>query len=118
MTKKITKRDRFNQLLAIAEVAHNPELVEFIEHEIELLASKNATKGETKTQKENLALKETIVAELAKTGKAVTISELQAESEVMDSYSNQKLSALLRQLVADGLVEKATVKGKTYFKAN
>ena len=39
--KKITKRDRFNELLGIPAVAENEGLVEFIEHEIELLDKKN-----------------------------------------------------------------------------
>lgn len=114
MTKKITKKDRYNEILAIAEVAQNPDLVAFIEHEIELLTAKNATKGQTKTQKENEAIKATLLEELRKVGKAVTISELQAESEIADSYSNQKISALFRQMPE---VQKATVKGKTYFSA-
>ena len=34
---RITKKDRFNQLLNIAEVKANPELVAFIEHEKEII---------------------------------------------------------------------------------
>lgn len=117
MTKKITKRERFEMLLNIGEIAKNPELVEFINHEIELLANKNGSKAETKTQKENMAIKETIHSELARVGTAVTISELQERSEVMGNYTNQKLSALLKQLCEAGRVNKTSVKGKTYFQA-
>ena len=42
--KKMTKRDYFNTLLGIVEVKANPELVKFIDHELELLAKKNSTK--------------------------------------------------------------------------
>ena len=40
MSNKLTKRDYFNSLLAINEVASRPELVKFIEHELELLEKK------------------------------------------------------------------------------
>ena len=40
MNKK-TKRDYFNELLAIADVASKAELVSFINHELELLEKKN-----------------------------------------------------------------------------
>lgn len=39
-TKKITKRDNFNKLLTIEEVAKDTQLVEFINHELELLDKK------------------------------------------------------------------------------
>ena len=53
MEKKITKKDRFNQLLAIDGVSANDELVAFIQHEIELLEKKAGKSGSTKQQKEN-----------------------------------------------------------------
>ena len=36
---------------------------------------------------------------------------------MLGGYSNQKLSALMRQLVADGLVKKVVDKKKSYFSA-
>ena len=42
-TKKLTKRDYFNQLLKLDEVKGNEKLVKFISHELELLAKKNAS---------------------------------------------------------------------------
>lgn len=114
MTKKITKKERYAQILTIAEVAKNPELVEFINHEIELLENKNSSKGQTKTQKENENIKATLYEELKKVGNPVTISEFQSISEVAGNYTNQKISALFRQMEN---IEKTVVKGKTYFKA-
>ena len=72
---KITKNDRYNQLLAIEEVAANPDLVAFIEHEQELLARKNATKNgkQTKAQAENAALAEQVI-ETSSGGGAVKVS--------------------------------------------
>ena len=42
VTRKMTKKDCFNALLAIEEVANNENLVLFINHEIELLEKKNS----------------------------------------------------------------------------
>ena len=117
--KKITKKDRYNELLAIAEVAENEDLVAFISHEIELLEKKAAKSksGTSKTQKENEEVKAKLLEELAEVGKAVTISELQSVSDYAKTLSNQKISAMFRQLKDAKVIEKTTVKGKTYFKA-
>ena len=54
MTKKMTKKDYFNELLTIKEVAESEKLVAFIEHELELLAKKNTTaSGEKKMKVSN-----------------------------------------------------------------
>ena len=115
--KKITKRDRFNQLLEIESVKQNEDLVAFIKHEIELLEKKAGSKsGATKTQKENEEIKVQLLQALAEVGRPVTVSEFQKESEYASQFSNQKLSALLKLMKDnDGTVEKAVVKGKSYF---
>ena len=51
MANKITKRDNYNALLNIPEVASNAELVAFINHEIELLDRKNKAKSGELTQR-------------------------------------------------------------------
>jgi hypothetical protein len=117
MEKKITKKDRFVQLLAINEVAVNEDLVNFIKHEIELLNKKSAKSGSSKTQKENAEIKELLLIELATIGKAVTITEFMKASDYAGEFSNQKISALFKQLVEAGKVEKTTDKGKSYFSA-
>lgn len=113
---KVTKKDRFNELLAIEAVAQNEDLVSFINHEIELLTRKNAKSGESRTQKENAEIKETLIAELATMEKAVTISEFQASNETAKGYSNQKIAALFKQLVEAGRVERIEEKGKALFR--
>ena len=115
---RITKKDHYNELLAIEEVAANPSLVAFIEHEKELLAKKNATNGErkpTKTQIANEGIKAEILDTLANCGQGVTCSELLKANESLAEYSSQKIVALLRQLVADGSATREVVKGKAYF---
>ena len=61
-TKKLTKRDHFNALLAIADVAQNQTLVDFINHELELLAKKNSSeKKPTAVQIANEGIKADIL---------------------------------------------------------
>lgn len=117
-TKKMTKKDRFNQLLELEAVKANAELVVFIEHEIELLENKNKSKtGEKKptaTQIENEKLKDAIV-EFMKPNNLYTISEMIKKIPECAELSNQKMSALLRQLVEENLVAKVEEKRKIYW---
>lgn len=112
-TKKITKREKFEMLKAVSEVQANPVLSEFIEHELELLSKKNsADKKPTEKQEENEAIKEIILENLTS---RMTISEMQKSIPNLAEYSNQKISALMRQLILEGLVEKVEDKRKSYF---
>lgn len=91
------------------------DVVNFVNHEIELLDRKHSKTSQTKTQKENELIKESIVKVLTEIDRPVTITELQNESAEMEVYSNQKLSALLKQLVQNGIVTKTIDKKKSYF---
>jgi predicted transcriptional regulator len=111
--KKITKREKFEMLKAIAEVQANPVLSEFIERELELLSKKNsAEKKPTAQQAENEAIKEIILENLTE---RMTISEMLKTIPDLAEYSNQKISALMRQLILEGLVVKTEDKRKSYF---
>lgn len=115
--KKITKREKFEMLKNIAEVQANPILSEFIEREIELLAKKNsAEKKPTEKQTENAGIKEVIIDTLTDEEKGMTISAMQKKCAELGEYSNQKISALVRQMILDGIVEKTEEKGKAYFR--
>ena len=115
--KKITKREKFEMLKNIAEVQANPILSEFIEREIELLAKKNsAEKKPTEKQTENAGIKEIIVEVLTDEENGMTISAMQKKCAELGEYSNQKISALVRQMILDGIVEKTEEKGKAYFR--
>ena len=120
-TTKMTKRDYFNAILAVLATVEDTDvsgLTAFVNHEIELLENKRSTAKPTKTQTENLAVKETIVSVLKEIGKPVTITEMQKFSVELAEFSCQKLSALLKQLVEnDKTVAKVTEKKKTYFSA-
>lgn len=120
-TTKMTKRDYFNAILAVLATVEDTDvsgLTAFVNHEIELLENKRSSTKPTKTQTENLAVKETIVSVLKEIGKPVTITEMQKFSAELAEFSCQKLSALLKQLVEnDKTVTKVTEKKKTYFSA-
>lgn len=114
--KKMTKRDYFNELLNIAEVKANKSMVEFINHELELLEKKNASKSstETKTQKENANIKVQIVEQM-ESGKKYTISDMLKELACCKELTNQKVSALVKQLFLEGKVVRTEDKRKAYF---
>ena len=116
--KKITKREKFEILKAMAEVQKNPMLMEFIDHELELLAKKNSSeKKPTAQQVANEGIKQTILNVLAENGGLMTITDIQKASADLSDLSNQKLTALVRQLKDAELVEKVEDKRKAYFKA-
>lgn len=117
--KKMTKRDYFNTLLTIDAVKSNPALVEFVEHELELLAKKNASgSGKmTATQVANEGIKAEILECMAnEPNRMFTISEMQKSFDCCAEMSNQRVSALVRQLVNDEKVVRIEDKRKAYFK--
>jgi predicted transcriptional regulator len=86
----------------------------FIDRELELLAKKNsAEKKPTKVQEENKGIKEIILDNLTEEG--ITITDLQKKVPELGELSNQKISALMRQLVNDNVVVKTEDKRKSYF---
>ena len=116
--KKITKREKFEMLKAMSEVQANPMLMEFIDHELELLAKKNASeKKPTAQQVANEGLKEVILNVLTENGGLMTITDIQKSAKELAELSNQKVSALVRQMKEDGKVIKVEDKRKSYFQA-
>ena len=115
-TKKMTKKDYFNALKAIDEVSKNANLVEFIDHELELLNRKNLSDRKLSGNAlANIELKKEIMEILAnEPTRLFTATEIQ--KAMKDEYSNQRISALLKQLKEDGKVEKIEDKRKSFFK--
>lgn len=112
MATKLTKRDHFNALRALATASNRSDLVDFIDHELDLLARKNAgDRKETATQKANADLKARILDVMA-SGSRYTVTEI---GKLIGVESNQKVSALVRQLKMDNLVIRSEEKGKAYF---
>ena len=118
--KKMTKKETINLLIDVLmgtkEVEDMQIFVDFLVHERELLEKKSSNSGQTKTQKENEVIKDKIVNALRVLDKFVTITELQESNEEIANYSNQKVSALLKQLVDSNIVSRQVDKKKAYFK--
>lgn len=114
--KKITKRDNFEEVIKIATELGRTDLVEFAQHEIELLDKKANSKVATKTQKENEGLKENILEFLRdNSNEMFTITQLQEKVAELEGLSNQKVSALVAQMVKTEEVKRITDKKKSYF---
>ena len=90
----MTKVEMFEAIKAV--VVDNAEMVDFINHEIELVQKRNSRKSSkpTKKQTENLAIKEAIKDMLANT-EGMTATEVATAVNV----SPAKATALLTQLV-------------------
>ena len=69
----------------------------------------------TPKQKENLALVATILDNM-EVDTIYSISDMQRKIEVCKELTNQKISSLIRQAMADGTIERVEVKGKAFFK--
>ena len=105
MENKITKKMRFEEMKGIMEGLGKTELVEFINHEIELIDRKamNRKAGTGKKAQENSAIAEIILDAMVNVGKPITITELLKVDELANyvtedgkSLSNQKVSAILK----------------------
>lgn len=119
--KKITKREMFAQVIAMAEgrevTVSAEELVAFAKHEIELLEKKAGTKSkkEVATDAENARLMEVIAETLTGAENPMTVSEVMGANAELGELSNQKVSALMKKLVDTGRVKKGTEKRKSVF---
>ena len=111
MANKTTKVEMFNAIKAVEGLSQ--DMIDFIDHEVELLQKKAANKKATKTQQENVEIKAEIKSVL--TSKGATVTEIQAKSPTLAELSNQRVSALLRQMIESGEVVKTTDKKKSYF---
>lgn len=119
--KKLTKREKFEMLAKIAEVAENPILAEFIEHELELLAKKNASgSGKmTASQKANEELKNSILEEMAlEPNRLFSITEMIKCFECCHELTLPKVTSMVTQLVKNGSVKRVEEKRKAYFQYN
>ena len=116
MEKKLTKKDKFGMLKEYMVELGRTDLVEFIDNELELLNKKASSGKMTNTQKENEEIKKVIVETLSQLNKYSTITDIQGANEMLSLLSNQKVSALLKQLVDTNVIVKQIEKKKAYFK--
>ena len=114
MANKITKREVIGMMMNEEVVKANPTYVAYLENELALLDKKASNKKATKTQEENAGIKATILEVLATIGSG-TVTDIQNGNAELSTLSNQKVSALVRQLVESGDVVKTADKKKSIF---
>ena len=118
-TVKTTKREYYNQLLEIEAVRENPNLIEFINHEIELLNRKHSSSQDEKKKAINEPIKTAIVEVLKNADKPMTVTEIIATETVKaskeDGVNSSKATAMLGKLQTEGKVIREEIKGKAYF---
>ena len=111
----MTKREMFTEIANL--LADREDIVEFCNHEIELLSRKRATGSSkpTKQQVANEATKAEILDILpTENEEGMTATEVMVALN-KDGMSIQRVSALLRQLVLGGQVTKVTEKKVSRF---
>lgn len=114
MANKITKREIIKMMMNEEVVKANSTYVAYLENELALLDKKAQNKKATKIQEQNKGIKATILKVLATIGSG-TVTDIQNGNEELSTLSNQKVSALVRQLVESGEVVKTTDKKKSIF---
>lgn len=112
----MTKKEMFALAIEYASTIDTDEareVIEGLEHEIELLSRKRSDNSKAKAESDARA--EKVFNALAEMDRPVTISELlslTSDAEVA-RYTNQRVSALMRKL--GERVVKTMNKGKAYF---
>lgn len=122
--KKMKVVDKFVAIKSLlngepAEMSVADALV-FLDERIAITEKKNASgsgadRKPTKTQQENEGVKAVILEVLGNANKSMTILDLQKNSVELAEFSNQKISALLTQLIKANVVVRTEVKGKAHF---
>ena len=119
---KLTNVLALEMVLGMKEVQANVELVEKLTKMKEQFEKKNKSsvgadgkKVLTAEQKKNEGLKETILEVLTRYEEPKQIKELIAENEELASYTGQKISALMTQLLRDEKVVKVIDKKASKF---
>lgn len=112
-TKKMTKRDYFNAILSKYPLTSAEKA--FVEHELELLEKKNsADKKPTAQQVANDGVKMAIYDGMEE-NRVYTVTEIIKSVPACAELTNQRVSALLRQMIADNMVIRTEDKRKAYF---
>ena len=118
---KMTKRDYYNEIINIANEMERQDLVDFANHEIELLDRKKSN-GKEKVNETMVANLELVFNALMRNGKSTATELIAKQNEMLLPLANdsgiittQKVASYLNKLVESGRVEKVVEKKKTYF---
>ena len=116
MTNKMTNAIALNIAIEVLSAEDKyTEVVEKLQKMLVQVEKKNsAERKPTATQKENIGLKDAILYSM-EIGKQYTVTDLMKSVAELDGLSNQRVSALVRQLLLEGKVEREEIKRKAYF---
>lgn len=112
--KKMTIAEKYDLVLEKAGALLTDDLKAFLVERKEMALAKNANRKPTKVQEANADTKVAIVEAMEK-DTLYTITDLIKSVPACADMTNQKVSSLVRQLIADGKVKRAEVKGRAYF---
>lgn len=112
--KKLTHIEILNAMLAVDDIQSNPIFKEYVENEITKLLRRKAEKAPTKTQEANAELKTAILSEM-EAGILYTISDMIKNLPSCENLSNQKVSAVIRQMMLDDKTIVKTVEKRTSY---
>ena len=121
MEKKITLKENFERLAGVVKGAsinetEKNELLLFINNRIEQINKKAS--GTSAKEKENKALQDQIKAILldllAQQSEPINIATM-LKVEPLSQYTNQRISAILTKLIAEGKVERTVIKKVPFF---
>lgn len=117
--KKITKREVVEKMLADSNIASNEVYVAYLKNELELLKKKSENKKATKNQTENVEIKEVIIEVLGRMGKGrageIQLAVQATNKEKYATLTNQRTSAILKQMIDEGTVVKTVDKKVSTF---
>lgn len=126
--KKMTQADHYNALLTYLDecpdiVFHSPkgditaeQMAEFANRRLELLEKKNSSDKKPTAQQEANAVIKTAILQVMEDGKKRTITDLLKDvSDLPEGMTNQRMSALVRQMVEAKQVVREEIKRKAYF---
>lgn len=121
--KAPTRKEMFTRVSDfLAEHDADTALIDFVNHQIELLDNKKESKKQSKEQEENAAYSDAIYEQMAferKYSAAELMKELPAVSDWNANHetelSVQKLASLLKPLIDGGKVIKTTEKRRVFY---
>ena len=116
--KKMTKATAWTIVRSIVENsghAQSAELVAKIDNELALLAKKNSAEKKPTTQQTANEVVKTAILNGMERNRIYTVTEVIKEIPECAELTNQRVSALLRQLKDEGKVIRTEDKRKAYF---
>lgn len=112
--------EKMTNVKALAYVLENANLPEDVKAKVENMKAQfekknSAEKKPTANQVANEGIKKAILSSMEE-GKLYSITDLIKQVPVCADLTNQKVSALIKQMISDNLVERIEEKRKAYFR--